>query len=77
MDCKIKNSLVVGTITSVIGISIMILVNSEKKKINIIKHLIIFFIIGILVHIILEYFNFNNLCYDKKCYADFCRDKLF
>ena len=31
MDCQIKNSLVVGTITSVTGTIVMILVNKEKK----------------------------------------------
>tara|TARA_Y100000589_G_C27180307_1_gene640463 strand:- start:1021 stop:1257 length:237 start_codon:yes stop_codon:yes gene_type:complete len=72
MECQIKNSLVVGAITSVTGTIIMIIVNPEKK-INIKRHLIIFFIVGIIVHILLEYFNFNSFCYDKKCYGDLCR----
>ena len=75
MDCQIKNSLVVGIITSVTGTIVMILVNPEKK-INIIRHLIIFFVVGMLVHLILEYFNFNSFCYDKKCYGDLCRGEL-
>jgi hypothetical protein len=72
MECQIRNSLVVGTITSITGTIVMILVNQDKK-INIKRHLIIFFIIGMLVHLILEYFNFNSLCYDKKCYSNLCR----
>lgn len=75
MDCEIRNTLVVGTITSVIGTTAIIIINPEKK-INIIKYLIIFFIVGMLVHIILEYFNFNSLCYDKKCYGDLCRGEF-
>ena len=76
MECQIKNSLVVGAITSIIGTITMIIVNRDKK-INIKKHLLIFFIVGILVHILLEYFNFNSLCYDKQCYGNLCRGKLF
>lgn len=72
MECQIRNSLVVGTITSITGTIIMSLVNSDKK-INIVRHLIIFFVVGMLVHILLEYFNFNSFCYDKKCYGDLCR----
>jgi hypothetical protein len=83
MECQITNSLVVGLITSVVGTITMVIVNKDKdkdkdkdKEINIVKHLIIFFIVGILVHILLEYFNFNSLCYDKKCYGDLCRGEL-
>lgn len=75
MECQIKNSLLVGIITSVVGTIIMIITNKDKK-INIAKHLIIFFIVGILVHLILEYFNFNTLCYEKKCIGDQCRIEL-
>lgn len=71
-----KNSLLVGSITSITGTFIMILVNKEKKISNIIKHFLIFFIVGVIVHLILEYFNFNELCYEKKCYGDICRDEL-
>ena len=75
MSCQIVNSLVVGSITSVTGTIVMKLANPDKK-INIIKHLLIFFIVGMLVHILLEYFNFNSLCYDNKCYGDICRGEL-
>jgi len=76
MECQITNSLVVGAITSITGTIIMIIVNPDKK-INIKRHLIIFFVVGVIVHILLEYFNFNSLCYDKQCYGDLCRGKLF
>lgn len=75
MDCNIVNSLVVGMITSVTGTIVMKLANPDKEF-NIIRHLIIFFIVGMLVHILLEYFNFNTLCYDNKCYGDICRDNI-
>ena len=75
MNCQLNNTLVVGTVTSITGTVVMKLVNPEKK-INIVKHLIIFFIVGALVHFILELFNFNNFCYEKKCYGDFCRIQL-
>ena len=75
MDCQIRNSLVVGAITSVTGTIVMYITNKDKK-INIIRHLIIFFIVGMLVHIILEYFNFNTFCYNKSCYGDMCRGEL-
>ena len=75
MECQIKNSLVVGTITSVTGTIVMIIINPDKK-IKIIRHLIIFFIVGMFVHILLEYFNFNSFCYDKKCYGDLCRGEF-
>jgi hypothetical protein len=76
MDCnKINNSLIVGAITSVSGTIVMKIINPEKK-INIIKHLIIFFIVGLIVHLILEHFNFNTYCYDKSCYGDMCRGEL-
>ena len=51
MDCQIRNSLVVGAITSVTGTIVMYITNKDKK-INIIRHLIIFFIVGMLVHLI-------------------------
>lgn len=78
MECQIKNSLVVGSITSIIGTVTMTFLSkkSERKIKNMIKHLFIFFIIGIIVHIVLEYFNFNSLCYDKKCYGDLCRGDI-
>ena len=41
MDCDIRNTLVVGTITSVVGTTKMVI--SIMKKIDILKHLIIFF----------------------------------
>ena len=50
----------------------MILFNPDEE-IDIIKKLIIFFIVGCIVHILLEYFNFNNLCYDKVCFGKQCR----
>ena len=72
MECQMRNSLVVGTITSITGTIVVKLANPDKK-INIVRHLIIFFVVGMLVHILLEYFNFNSFCYDKKCYGDLCR----
>lgn len=75
MECQIRNSLVVGTITSLIGTIALKMCNPEKE-INILKYLIIFFIVGVIVHIILESFNFNSYCYDKKCYGDLCRGNI-
>lgn len=75
MNCQIVNSLVVGSITSITGTIVMKLANPDKE-INIVKHLLIFFIVGMLVHILLEYFNFNTYCYDNKCYGDLCRDNI-
>lgn len=72
----LKNSLLVGSITSITGTIVMILVNKEKKISNIIKHFLIFFMVGVIVHIVLEYFNFNKTCYEKKCYGDICRYEL-
>ena len=79
MNCNINrynfhNTFVVGGITSITGTLVLFL--TENKKVNILKHFIIFFIVGCLVHILLEFFNFNNLCYDKKCYGNQCRINL-
>ena len=76
MNCNIGNTLVVGFITSITG-TIFIYFTNYEKKINIKKHLMIFFIVGMLVHILLEFFNFNSLCYDKKCYSNLCKGNIY
>jgi uncharacterized membrane protein len=64
--CIIQNSLVVGGLSALIGFISMSLLDLGNKK-SIIKSVLIFFGIGIIVHIVLEYFNFNQLCCDNKC----------
>lgn len=79
MNCQVKNSLVVGSTTSLIGTLMYIIFKSSNTEFDlnflkdIIKKSIMFFIVGILVHFLLEYFNFNALCDDKQCFGNICR----
>lgn len=78
---NILNGIIVGLLTSFVGSVIILLTsleknNKAKKRINICKNIIIFFIIGFIVHLIIEYFNFNEICYDKKCYSNLCHNNL-
>jgi membrane-bound metal-dependent hydrolase YbcI (DUF457 family) len=64
--CIIQNAIVVGGLSAFIGYISMSLLDIGNKK-SIVKTILIFFSIGIIVHILLEYFNFNQLCCDNKC----------
>jgi hypothetical protein len=68
--CLLKNSLAVGFISTVIGLISLYLIDLNDKIS--IKTILIFFGIGLAVHIVLEYFNFNQLCCDKQCYSLMC-----
>jgi hypothetical protein len=61
--------LIVGLITVVIGgISINIILDKEKRhKYNTLKTYLIFFIIGIIVHLVAQNVNLDQIYCDKKC----------
>jgi hypothetical protein len=63
--------LLVGLITVIIAfVSINIILDKEKrKKYNTLKTYLIFFIIGVVVHFIAQYFNLDQIYCDKKCRA--------
>jgi len=75
VDCVIQSSFIVGIVCSIIGVLTAYII--EVKDLTLKKVLKIFlttFMIGIFIHILLEIFDFNQICYDKKCYALMCRN---
>lgn len=78
MTCgyDIRNGIFVGLLTSIVGTITIYLTNNKEKKINICKNIVIFFIIGFIVHLIVEHFNFNQICNDKQCYSNLCYGNL-
>lgn len=61
--------LIVGLITMVIGaVSINIILDKEKReKYNTLRTYLIFFVIGIIVHLIAQNVNLDQIYCDKKC----------
>lgn len=71
INCVIESSLIVGLFTSIFGVAMAYIM--KIKNINFIKLFLITFLIGLSIHILLEIFDFNQICFDKKCYSLICR----
>ena len=71
LKCVIESSLIVGIIASIVGIVTAYII--KIKNINFIKIFLVTFLIGLIIHILLEIFDFNQICFDKKCYSLICR----
>jgi Na+/glutamate symporter len=63
--------IIVGVITVIIGaIAINIILDKEKReKYNTLKTYLIFFIIGVIVHLIVQKLQLDQIYCDKKCRA--------
>ena len=66
---NIISYMIIGSISTMGGmIAINLLVNSEKrKKYNNLKTAFTFFIVGILVHLCVQYMKLDELYCDKQC----------
>lgn len=73
INCVIQTSFFVGLIASVVGIFTAYILEVKKLSLEkLFKIFLVSFLTGIVVHILLEYFNFNQICFDKKCYSIMC-----
>lgn len=71
--CMLRNAVIVGLTSAIIGFITMKLVDIDNK--SFIKSFIIFFLIGLIVHIVLDTIGFKEICFGKKCFTMMCKIK--
>jgi|SaaInlStandDraft_7_1057024.scaffolds.fasta_scaffold04376_2 ABC-type spermidine/putrescine transport system permease subunit I len=75
INCVIQNSFIVGIICSIIGVLTAYIIEIKNLTLKkILKIFLVTFMIGLFIHILLEVFDFNQICYNKKCYSLICRN---